>query len=44
MSLEELPTLFQRKEDMTEYFRGALDGLAKDPNFGHALQRFDGEA
>ena len=42
---EELPTLFIQKEDMTDYFRQALQGLAeKYPGFGLAVERFDGRA
>ena len=42
---EELPTLFLRKDDMTSYFRDALQGLAaKHAGFGLAVETFDGRA
>lgn len=40
---EELPTLFIQKDDMTDYFRQALQALAeRHPGFGWAVERFDG--
>lgn len=42
---EELPTLFLQKDDMTDYFRQALQLLAeKYRGFGLAVERFDGRA
>lgn len=42
---EELPTLFLQKDDLTDYFRASLQGLAgKYPRFGLAIERFDGRA
>jgi hypothetical protein len=39
---EYLPTLFLRKEDMTDHFRGMLSDFAgKYPAFQSALDRFD---
>lgn len=41
---EELPTLFIRKDDMTDYFRDVLLMLAsKYQGFGLAVERFDGQ-
>lgn len=41
---EELPSLFLQEEDLTEYFRRALQGLAaKHQGFGLAVERFDAE-
>ncbi len=41
---EELPMLFLRDEDMTDYFRGVLEEFSKQYNgFAWALQRFDAE-
>jgi hypothetical protein len=39
---EYLPTLFLRKEDMTDHFRNMLnDSAAKYPAFQAGLERFD---
>lgn len=40
---ELLPTLFSRSDDQTEFFRSALEDLARlDERFGLALEQFDG--
>jgi hypothetical protein len=40
---EELPTLFIQKDDMTDYFRQALQALAdKYPSLAFAVEKFDG--
>jgi hypothetical protein len=40
---EELPTLFARQEDLTDYFRDGLQELARiHEGFGLALEYFDG--
>lgn len=41
-ALEELPTLFGQKEDLTDYFRMVVAGLAQRyRGFGTALDAFD---
>lgn len=40
---EELPTLLIQRDDMTDYFRAALQQIVtKYPNLGVAVERFDG--
>jgi len=42
---EELPTLFGRTEDMTDYFREGLGELVQvNEGFGLALEHFNGRA
>jgi hypothetical protein len=42
---EELPTLFLRDEDLTDYFRTGLEELVKiHEGFGLAIEHFDGKA
>jgi hypothetical protein len=41
-AMEELPTLFEQRDDMTDYFRGVLADVAqRHKAFGIALASFD---